>query len=109
MKFGLVTSLASLTDRYQTTVPEPVRQALNLHKRDKIRFIVDEGGQVLLERADEEVNDPAMMPFLDMLERDIAARPQAIRPVTEAMLAEIDALVGDDEIDLDAAYVADEE
>ena len=63
----------------------------------------------LLERADEEVDDPAMMPFLDMLERDIAARPQAIRPVTDAMLAEIDALVGDEEIDLDAAYVAGEE
>lgn len=27
---------STLTDRYQTTVPETVRRALQLHKRDKI-------------------------------------------------------------------------
>ena len=27
---------STLTDRYQTTVPEPVRKALGLNKRDKI-------------------------------------------------------------------------
>ena len=44
---GLMTSMSSLTDRYQTTVPEPVRRALDLHKRDKIRFVEEENGQNL--------------------------------------------------------------
>ena len=42
---------STLTDRYQTTVPTAVRQALRLQKRDRIRYRVMEGGQVLLERA----------------------------------------------------------
>ena len=42
---------STLTDRYQTTVPAAVRQALQLHKRDRIRYRVMDGGQVLLERA----------------------------------------------------------
>ena len=28
---------STLTDKYQTTIPDPIRKALNLKKRDKIR------------------------------------------------------------------------
>jgi antitoxin PrlF len=28
----------ALADRYQTTVPQPVRRALGLRKRDRIRY-----------------------------------------------------------------------
>jgi antitoxin PrlF len=31
---------STLTDRYQTTVPETVRRALRLGKRDKIRYSI---------------------------------------------------------------------
>ena len=31
---------STLTDRYQTTVPEPVRRALKLGKRDKIHYAI---------------------------------------------------------------------
>jgi antitoxin PrlF len=30
---------STLTDRYQTTVPETVRRALRLRKRDKIQYV----------------------------------------------------------------------
>ena len=31
---------STLTDRYQTTVPETVRRVLNLHKRDRIYYSI---------------------------------------------------------------------
>ena len=41
---------STLTDRYQTTVPETVRRALRLGKRDKIQYTVRPGGEVVLTR-----------------------------------------------------------
>ena len=42
---------STLTDRYQTTIPESVRRALKLGKRDKIHYAIRPGGEVLLSRA----------------------------------------------------------
>ena len=42
---------STLTDRYQTTVPETVRQALRLGKRDKIHYTIRSDGDVVLTRA----------------------------------------------------------
>ena len=39
---------STLTDRYQTTVPDAVRRALKLGKRDKIRYLVRPDGRVVL-------------------------------------------------------------
>ena len=36
---------SSLTDRYQTTVPETIRRALKLGKRDKIHYTVKPTGE----------------------------------------------------------------
>ena len=68
---------SALTDRYQTTVPAAVRQALHLGKRDRIRYRVLQGGQVLLERAvsEEAAADPALKPFLGLLAQDIRRHP----------------------------------
>ena len=41
---------STLTDRYQTTVPETVRRALRLRKRDKIQYTIRPGGEVVLSR-----------------------------------------------------------
>jgi len=43
---------STLTDRYQTTVPDAVRRTLKLRKRDKIRYVVRPDGAVLLTRAE---------------------------------------------------------
>jgi antitoxin PrlF len=109
MKMGFVISLSTLTDRYQTTVPEPVRRALALGKRDRIRFREDESGRIYLERVEDLDSDPALAPFLKLIEADIAARPETVRPLTAEQIAKIDALLGDDDIDLDAAFVPDED
>ncbi len=37
---------STLTDRYQTTVPDAVRRTPNLRKRDNIRYVVRSDGAV---------------------------------------------------------------
>jgi antitoxin PrlF len=39
---------STLTDGYQTTVPETVRRALRLGKRDKIHYTIRPDGEVVL-------------------------------------------------------------
>ena len=46
---------STLTDRYQTTVPETVRRALRLGKRDKIHYTIRSDGEVVLTRAAAEM------------------------------------------------------
>jgi antitoxin PrlF len=74
------------TDHYQTTVPEPVRRALRLNKRDKIRYLIRPSGEVVLTRAQAaQGEDPALLPFLDLLAQDVAAHPERLRHLSEAL------------------------
>ena len=101
---------STLTDRYQTTVPETVRRALRLGKRDKIRYTIRPDGEVVLSRAAAgEGNDPALAPFLGFLARDLAEHPERVRAVDAGLAQRIQALVGGVEIDLDAPLSADDE
>ncbi len=98
----------TLTERYQTTVPAAVRQALQLQKHDKILYKVADDGRVFLERAGaEDQEDPILGEFLNFLARDIAAG--VVRPVTPDLATRINALVGDVKIDLDAPLSSDDE
>lgn len=107
MKFGFVTRLSKLTDRYQTTVPDEVRRALHLEKRDKIRYVI-EGERVTIERFDEQ-EDSALAPFLQLLERDLRQHPERILPIDGQLLEQIDDLVGGLDVDLDAPLPPDTE
>jgi len=101
---------STLTDRYQTTVPETVRRALRLGKRDKIHYEIRPDGEVVLTRAVAgEGNDPALAPFLGFLARDLADHPERLQAVDAALAQRIQALVGGAEFDLDAPLPADDE
>jgi len=101
---------STLTDRYQTTVPETVRRALQLEKRDKIQYTIRPDGEVVLKRATaSEVNDPALAPFLGLLARDLAEHPERLQAVDASLVQRIQALVGSVEVDLDAPLLADDE
>lgn len=100
---------STLTERYQTTVPETVRRALGLKKRDKIHYSIRPDGAVILTRAETAEEDPAVGQFLDFLARDIATNPQRLKVVDAEFVARLDALVGDVEIDLDQPLSADDE
>jgi len=101
---------STLTDRYQTTVPETVRRALRLGKRDKIRYSIRPSGEVVLTRAEAfEGDDPVLGQFLGFLARDIASHPERLRAVDAGLVQRLQSLVGGIEVDLDAALSADDE
>lgn len=101
---------STLTDRYQTTVPETVRRVLRLGKRDKIQYTIRPDGEVLLTRAvASDGDDPALAPFLGFLACDLAEHPEKLQALEPDFAQRIQALVGAAEVDLDAPLSADDE
>ncbi len=101
---------STLTDRYQTTVPESVRRALKLRKRDKIHYTIRTNGEVVLTRAEvSDSEDPVIQQFLTFLAYDAATHPERLATVDSALLRSLQALVAGAELDLDTALSADNE
>ena len=101
---------STLTDRYQTTVPETVRRALQLGKRDKIHYTIRPGGEVVLTRAESaEEDDPVLGQFLGFLSRDIANHPERLQTIDASFVQRLQSLTGGIEVDLDAPPSADDE
>jgi len=98
----MLVSESTLTDRYQTTVPDMVRKALRLNKREKIRYTIQPDGKVLLSRADQDKADPALNSFLTFLANDIQQNPQRLKAVTPELVSRIQHLVGHFDVDLNA-------
>ena len=101
---------STLTNRYQTTVPETVRRALKLGKRDKIQYTVRANGEVVLTRADATENaDPVLGQFLDFLAQDIAAHPDRLQGLSTDLAKRVNKLVADVDVDLNAPLSANDE
>lgn len=95
---------STLTERYQTTVPETVRHALKLQKRDKIHYSILPDGSVLITRAVPTKNvDPVLGRFLDFLTKDIEAHPERLKAVDAGLVQRLHSLVDGVEFDIDAA------
>ena len=93
---------STLTDRYQTTVPDGVRRVLKLGKRDRIRYLVQGDGSVLLQRADAS-EDPLLGSFLDFLAQDIKSHPQHVSALDAGLAKRMRVLGKGVAVDLDAA------
>lgn len=102
---------SALTDRYQTTVPQPVRKALGLRKRDRIRYAFRSNGEVVLQRVSPavEVDDPALAPFLALLEQDLSQHPERLRPITADLVSRLQDLVGAIDVDIDQVLPDDDD
>ena len=101
---------STLTDRYQTTVPETVRRTLKLGRRDKIHYTIRPNGEVVISRAEPtEHADPVLGQFLSLLAGDIANHPERLQTVDTGLVHRIQSLVGTAEVDLDAPLSADDE
>ena len=101
---------STLTDRYQTTIPETVRRALRLGTSDKIHYTIRPSGEVVLTRAETAGgDDPGLGPFLGFLACDIARHPERLQAVAAGLAQRLQSLVADVEVDLDAASSADDE
>lgn len=101
---------STLTDRYQTTVPETVRRALRLGKRDKILYTIRPGGEVVLRRADASAgDDPVLGKFLGFLARDMASHPERLQAVDAGFLQRLQSLTSGIEVDVDSLLSPDDE
>ena len=101
---------STLTDRYQTTVPETVRRALRLGKRDKIQYTIRPTGEVVLTRVEaSDADDPVLGQFLGFLARDIANHPERLQAVDADFVQRMQLLTAGVEVDLNAVLSADDE
>ena len=101
---------STLTDRYQTTIPETVRRALKLGKRDKIHYTVLPSGEVVLSRAEiTEQDDPVLAQFLGFLSNDFAKHPERLQTIDANLVQRIRSLVGGIEVDLNSALSPEDE
>ncbi|MBX9586972.1 MAG: type II toxin-antitoxin system PrlF family antitoxin [Gammaproteobacteria bacterium] len=98
---------STLTDRYQTTIPEPIRIALHLGKRDKITYIVQKNGKVLMFRTTEE--DPILGDFLSFLAKDIQENPSHLRALSPELVNRARKLVAKVKVDLDTPLPDEDE
>ncbi|MDQ0423147.1 antitoxin PrlF [Peteryoungia aggregata LMG 23059] len=99
----ILRKVSTITDKGQTTIPKPIRDALGVGYGGRIAFSLDEKNRVIVERDDGEENDPVLDGFLDFLARDMAARPsQAFEEIPSGLRARMAALTAGSEIDLDA-------
>jgi antitoxin PrlF len=100
---------STLTDRYQTTVPDTVRKALGLNKRDKIRYTIQSNGQVVLSRVDLPQEDPVLEQFLSFLAQDLAQNPQHLQSISSDLVNRVQSLVAQVDLDLDAPLCDEDE
>lgn len=109
MSNSVLISESTLTDRYQTTIPDVIRKALHLHKREKIRYTVQSDGNVLLSRADEDETDPVLEQFLTFIASDMKNNPQHVQAVSKDLVEKVDLLVSDTQVDLDSPLFDEDE
>jgi len=106
----MVTTISTLTDRYQTTVPDPIRKLLGLSKRDRICYTIEADGKVTISRVQEPENDPILGQFLNFIAKDIAQNPQHIKAISPDLVERIRVLVDGVDVDVDLdAPLADED
>ncbi len=106
---ALAPEFSKLTDRNQTTVPSGVRKQLKLGKGDQIRYCTEPNGRVYIEPVRAPEADPAIGAFLDFLEADIKKHPERLEAFSGSLHDRLKILLGDVEIDLDAALSPDDE
>ncbi|NER24993.1 MAG: type II toxin-antitoxin system PrlF family antitoxin [Symploca sp. SIO1C2] len=108
-KTNNVIANSTLTDKYQTTVPDTIRQHLGLDKQDTISYSIDSNGQVIISRLQQPEEEPVKGKFLSFLARDMSENPQRIQPINVGLVERIQSLVADVKVDLDATLSEEDE
>ena len=90
---SMIEEICTITAKGQTTVPKIVRQALGVGYGGRIAFRL-EGGIVTVHALPPAVDhDPALAPFLALLEADLATRPvSAVRPLSPGLAERLETL-----------------
>jgi len=109
MAQAVLVTESTLTERFQTTVPSSVRQALHLSKKDKIKYVIQADGNVLMTRAESSDGDPVLGEFLSFLASDMQQHPEKLKRLTASMRHSVEVLVDGVDIDLDAPLLDEDE
>lgn len=94
------TAESTLSDRGQTAIPSSIRKHLGLEGGGKIEYEIDEAGQVVIRPKPEaavpvsDEADPALRPFLSLLEQDIEQSPIRLEPMASEFVAVAIAITG---------------
>jgi antitoxin PrlF len=97
----VIEETCTITAKGQTTVPKAIRQALGVGYGGRIVFRIEDGA-VSIHAVNEPTEDPALAPFLALLERDVAARPEVLAPLTPELAAQMTAATEGVRVDPDA-------
>jgi antitoxin PrlF len=97
MPAAIVEEVCTITAKGQTTVPKAVRQALGVGYGGRIAFRVERGRVTVHALPEpEDAADPALAPFLALLEADLAQHPaQAVKPFPETLAYRLDAVAAE--------------
>ena len=92
-------------------MPETVRRALKLGKRDKIHYSIRSDGAVVISRVAQIVveEDPVIRKFLGFLTQDLAKKPERIKTISPEFVERIQSLVSGVEVDFDMPLSAVDE
>ncbi len=93
---------SKLTTRYQTTIPQVVREVLGLEKFDRIFYTVQSDGKVIISREGKVEKDPVLDSFLTFLANDMIQNPQNIKEIDSDLRDRIQSLVSNIDIDLNS-------
>jgi antitoxin PrlF len=104
MPSAVVEEICTITAKGQTTVPKTVRRALGVGYGGRIAFRVEDGRvTVHALPAEEGGSDPALVPFLTLLEADLVARPEAVHTLPDGLVGRLETLAAEvGEVDPDA-------
>ena len=109
MNMPILETESTLSDSYQTTIPESVRKALKLGKQDKIHYSIYNDEYVLLSKGQESnTEDPVLNNFLNFLSQDMLDHPDRIQVLDIALVNHLHSLVGNVPLELNAPLQDDE-
>lgn len=107
-KSAVLDADSTLSDRYQTTVPKLILQALALRQWEKIHYQFQATGEVAISRSDVVLEEgPMLVIFLAFVARDMATRPKRIQMIDGALMKRARALVAGMQVGLDAPLSTD--
>jgi len=92
---------STVTAKAQTTLPSGVRKALGVKPGDKVSYVIRGDEAIIRKAAEDDEQDPALVAFLDFIERDIIEHPERLRTMPQDLFERMRALTAGMEIDLD--------
>ncbi|MBV9220806.1 MAG: type II toxin-antitoxin system PrlF family antitoxin [Methylobacteriaceae bacterium] len=101
----VIEEISTITAKGQTTVPKAVRQTLGIDCGGKIAYRIEDG-RVTVHNPDAEHRDPALVAFLELIERDLAAG-RNVRDLPPDIAAALQRTMSEVQVDLDEKLSGD--